>query len=139
MEQHVKNLALQMNSNYGVAKLKSDLRLTWSKLQEVQQERYDLERKHAEMLHEVEAETKMWEKQKLQLSMLVAEQEAVAKHERERCAKLESDKDDLEDELVCQQLTVETMEEQLQQHETRISELNMRLQKTMSELSLIHI
>jgi hypothetical protein len=134
---HVQHLATQMQgveTGYGIGKLKIDLRMTCELLQDMEQQKAALEKVHKQVTDELKQETEHWESQKEQHDAAMLEKTTAAAEAEARCEELANAKEELSEELECQAMTVETMEEQLTEHESRISELRTRLSTTAVQL-----
>ena len=134
---HVQQLATQMQgveTGYGIGKLKIDLRMTCELLEEMKQQKEALEKMHAHVNEELKKETETWEHQKKEHEAALLEKTSAAADALARCEELASSKEELSEEIECHAMTVETMEEQLVEHEQRISELRSHLSTTMSQL-----
>lgn len=134
---HVQQLATQMQSvetGYGIGKLKIDLRMTCELLEETKQQKTALEKMHAQVSEDLQRETASWNRQKEEHQVALMEKTSAAADAEARCEELANAKDELSEEIECHEMTAQTMEEQLTEHEERISELRSRLSETTAQL-----
>lgn len=134
MERHMQEITRQMTGYNLTRQMKIELNMTCELLRDMKQRKEALEQDHQQVSRQLEEETQSFMRQKAEHETALSEKTTAAEAAEARAEELESAKDELSDQLDCQAMTAEMMEEQLGEHEERIAKLQTRLSATTVQL-----